>query len=82
MGIGERFYFEQEIAAKTDYLELLWRTEKQGYVKVRDMNRLPVQASLNWCICKGAEPDNEKDGIKYSMWIAYFTRRLFDPNLE
>ena len=63
------------------YLKLRWITKEQGPILVKDMERSHVQNTLNWCIRKGAAPDDKKDGILYSQWITYFTVRLLDPDL-
>jgi len=82
MGIGEQFYKEQKKSARKDYLLLMWKTKEQGCICLRDMKRSHVQNTLNWCIRKGAGPEDEKDGITYQTWIVYFTARLLDPELE
>lgn len=65
-----------------NYLNLLWITKERGIIKLKNMKRSHIQNTLNWCIRKGAGPDDRKDGITYTTWITYFTARLLDPNLE
>ncbi|HET8688442.1 MAG TPA: hypothetical protein VFM18_17665 [Methanosarcina sp.] len=67
--------------ADFDYLELIWRTKTKQDIKIRSMSRSHVRNTLQWCIRKNAGPDDEKDGILYKDWIAYFTIRLLDPDL-
>lgn len=63
------------------YLDLLWKTKAGPTIRVGDMSRAHVRNTLQWCLRKGAGPDDEKDGIRYADWIAYFTMRLLDPDL-
>jgi hypothetical protein len=64
-----------------DYLDLIWHQRTGDSIKLRKMSRSHVRNTLQWCIRKGAGPDDEKDGIRYADWIAYFTTRLLDPEL-
>lgn len=63
------------------YLDLIWRTRTKQEIRIGDMTRSHVRNTLQWCLRKGAGPDDEKDGILYKDWIAYFTIRLLDPDL-
>lgn len=65
-----------------DYRELIWVTKDRGAMTIKSMKRSHVQNTLNWCIRKGAGPDDTKDGICYSQWVAFFIARLLDPELE
>lgn len=68
-----------------DYLDYEWKTQKEGVIRIGDMERSHVQNTLNWCIRRSAEfnnPDAEKDNVLYSQWIAYFMRRLLDPEFN
>jgi hypothetical protein len=64
------------------YLYLQWVRITKDTILVKDMTRSHVQNSLNWCIKKKADPDEQKDGVLYSDWIAFFLARLLDPTLE
>jgi len=63
------------------YLDYQWKTKDKEILTVREMSRGHVQNTLQWCIRKQASPDDEKDNVRYSNWIAYFTARLLDPEL-
>jgi len=65
-----------------NYLCLIWRTQSKVSIRLEDMSRSHVRNTLQWCIRKGADPDDEKDGIRYADWIAYLTMRLLDPDLK
>jgi len=64
-----------------NYLDLVWRTRAGESIALKNMPRSHVRNTLQWCLRKGASPDDEKDGIRYADWIAYFTTRLLDPEL-
>lgn len=64
------------------YLFYKWKMKTGSTIRVIDMPRSHVRNTLQWCLRRNASPDDEKDNIPYSQWIAYFTRRLLDPNLE
>lgn len=64
------------------YLQLVWVTKERKSIKLGKMKRSHVQNTLNWCIQKNAAPNETKDGILYSKWIAYCLARLLDPDLE
>lgn len=80
--IEDQIATEMHNESRKKYLDLIWVTRVQGPIRVRDMERSHVQNTLNWCIRKGAAATDKKDGIYYSQWIAYFTARLFDPELK
>ena len=79
----------------TDQFDTVWNTEHQGPIKVRDMKRSHVRNSLQWVLRRqdrtilGSEIDDDdmaivkdKDGLYYRDWIAIFTARLLDPELD
>jgi hypothetical protein len=79
----------------TDQFDEVWHTEHQGPIKVRDMKRSHVRNSLQWVMRRqdrsilGTALDDtylsdvkDKDGLYYRDWIAIFTARLLDPELD
>lgn len=64
-----------------NYLNYVWRTRESEKLHIKDMSRDHVRNALDWCVRHQTGPSHRKDNIQYSRWIAFFTMRLFDPNL-